>query len=329
MLASVTTAVTGTVEQVFLASQCFSNARVADQRHSDFSGTSPRASGVLFPGRQTRFGDPYAVRLSSRSPSGRSGHSAHASSPVGGNGGGGGPKQKRARIATGEARMVIDFKPNDSEVVEFKNGDHERIRVRPMYHELGFNNSPRIFGRQIVIESLLKALKLLPPKYGFLVWDVYRCRETQGKLFEWMRNEIRKRSPDLSDQENYDEARKYMSVPSKIGDEYCPPHLSGGAIDLTLYDTAIGNEIEMGTPFDDCTERAHSDFFNRPGTVLNDEDNRIREARGLLLSAMESVGFVRYQYEWWHFDIGDIFWSRITGRPAVFGPLFGDIEWPE
>ena len=162
-----------------------------------------------------------------------------------------------------------------------------------------------------------------------MVWDVYRCRETQGRLFEWMRNEIRKRSPELTDLENYEEARKYMSAPSKIGDEYCPPHLSGGAIDLTLYDMATGNECDMGTIFDDCTEHAHSDYYERTTTILDEENIKIRERRRLLLSAMESVGFVRYQYEWWHFDIGDIFWSRITGRPPVFGPLFGDTEWPE
>ncbi len=42
---------------------------------------------------------------------------------------------------------------------------------------------------------------------------------------------------------------------------------------------------------------------------------------------MESAGFARYQYEWWHFDIGDIFWSRVTGKKALFGPLYGDNEW--
>ncbi len=44
--------------------------------------------------------------------------------------------------------------------------------------------------------------------------------------------------------------------------------------------------------------------------------------------AMENAGFSPYPYEWWHFDIGNIFWSRVTKRPEIFGPLFSDKEWP-
>ena len=42
---------------------------------------------------------------------------------------------------------------------------------------------------------------------------------------------------------------------------------------------------------------------------------------------MEKAGFTSYLYEWWHFDIGDVFWSRELKLNPVFGPLFGDEEW--
>ena len=44
---------------------------------------------------------------------------------------------------------------------------------------------------------------------------------------------------------------------------------------------------------------------------------------------MEKAGFSSYQHEWWHFDIGNIFWSKQVNCPAVFGPLFGDEEFPK
>jgi zinc D-Ala-D-Ala dipeptidase len=223
--------------------------------------------------------------------------------------------------------LINQFSHDDYNMVEFNNQTHSRIQVRPMYFELGFSPSSRIFGRRVVLDRLLKALNSLPLKYGFLIWDVYRPRAVQSQLFDWMREEIRKKSPHLTDQDIYTEARKYMSPPSKVGDEYCPPHLSGGAIDLTLYEIADGKEVEMGTPFDDCTERAHSDYFNLK-TQLSPEEEGIKERRHLLRTAMENVGFTSYQYEWWHFDIGDIFWSRIVKQPTVFGPLFGEEEWP-
>jgi D-alanyl-D-alanine dipeptidase len=90
---------------------------------------------------------------------------------------------------------------------------------------------------------------------------------------------------------------------------------------------ATGKALEMGTPFDDCTDRAHSNYFDLKAT-LTPEDKNIKIRRDLLRTVMEAVGFTSYQYEWWHFDIGNIFWSRIVKIPPVFGPLFGDDEWP-
>ena len=73
-----------------------------------------------------------------------------------------------------------------------------------------------------------------------------------------------------------------------------------GLIHLTLYDVASGQEVGMGTPFDDCTERAHRDFFHEQ-TTLSDGDESVKKRRLVLRTAMEEVGFTSYQYEWWHF----------------------------
>ena len=219
------------------------------------------------------------------------------------------------------------FCEKDFEVVEFHHQINPKIKICPMYFELGFSPSPMIYGRYAVLSRLLIAMSHLPSTYGFIIWDIYRPRSVQATLFNWMKKEIQKKHPSLNEQEIQEETKKYMSAPSAIGDQYCPPHLSGGAVDLTLYDLSTGKELDMGTPFDDCTERAHRDYFN---LILesSDEEKRILERRKVLRDAMENAGFTSYQYEWWHFDIGNIFWSRATHSPAVFGPLFGDEEWP-
>ncbi len=219
------------------------------------------------------------------------------------------------------------FNENDYEAIEFHNELDPRIQVKPMYFKLNFSPVSKIFGRVAVLYRILKALDYLPQEYGFLIWDVYRPRAVQAKLFNWMREEIRKKFPALSKEEIYAEAKKYMSPPSVVGDEYCPPHLSGGAIDLSLFNMASGEPFEMGTAFDDCTERAHRDYFNLK-TPLLPAEKIIKERRQILNTTMSKVGFSSYEYEWWHFDIGNLFWSRITKSPAVFGPLFGDEEWP-
>lgn len=224
--------------------------------------------------------------------------------------------------------MNYKFNPDDYEAIEFHDTLHDRIKICPMYYYLGFSPIKNIFGRAAVYYRLVKALALLPAEYGLLIWDVYRPRVVQAELFLWMREEIRKKLPELNEEEQYAETKKYMSAPSQIGDDYCPPHLSGGAIDLTLYSIETGYELDMGTPFDECSERAHSHYYERQKRLS--EDNRfIKERRKLLREAMEHVGFTSYQYEWWHFDLGTIFWSNTLNCPSVFGPLFGDEEWPK
>lgn len=216
----------------------------------------------------------------------------------------------------------------DYAAVELTNDIDPRITIRPMYFELGFSPSPQIFARQAVLIRLLAMLKELPADYNLLIFDVYRPRAVQSVLFNWMRDQVRKRSPHLSNDENYAEAAKYAAVPSVVGDSYCAPHLSGGAIDLTLSDARTASACDMGTEFDDCTEKAHRDYYLKQ-SHLSAEEQAIQARRDLLQRLMESVGFVSYQYEWWHFDIGDRPWSQSTGQPEAFGPLFGDHEWPK
>ena len=216
---------------------------------------------------------------------------------------------------------------SDHDVVSFSDIKNPRIKIRPMYFELGFSACQVVFGREAVLRRLLMVLSLIPENYGFIVWDVYRPREVQGRLFEWMRKEVKQKKPFLNDAENYNETLKYMSAPSKVGDEYCPPHLSGGAVDLTFFDVDSGLEMDMGTPFDDCTDQAGRDFFNSRQN-LSEQELIIKKRRNLLRNTMEDVGFTSYLHEWWHFDIGDTFWGRELVVNPVFGPLFGDEEWP-
>lgn len=89
--------------------------------------------------------------------------------------------------------MTEYFSDNDYAPIELHNQTHPRIKVCPKYYELGFSVVPHIYGRKAVLQRILSALEQLPAEYGLLIWDVYRPREVQCTLFEWMRNEIRKK----------------------------------------------------------------------------------------------------------------------------------------
>ena len=227
-----------------------------------------------------------------------------------------------------DPKPTIDFSEVDHEPVEFTNRLHPRIKVAPMYFQLGYSSSPQIFGRYAALNRLLKIISLLPEDYGILIWDIYRPRAVQAKLFHWMADEVRKNFPHLTDEEHHIEVTKFVSPTAKIGEKYCSPHLSGGAIDLTLYKVSTGETLNMGTEFDDFSERAHRDYFKNK-TSLSPAELTIKENRDLLCQSMEAVGFTSYEHEWWHFDIGTAFWGNRLNRPEVFGPLFGDDELPQ
>jgi D-alanyl-D-alanine dipeptidase len=69
-------------------------------------------------------------------------------------------------------------------------------------------------------------------------------------------------------------------------------HNLGTAVDLTLVRRRDGKRLEMGTGYDDLSERAHT--RNATGRALR---NRLT-----LLDAMERFGFENYDREWWHYE---------------------------
>lgn len=71
-------------------------------------------------------------------------------------------------------------------------------------------------------------------------------------------------------------------------------HNRGAAVDLTLYEIATGQPVEMPGTYDEATGRSMPDYPG--GTALQ------RWHRELLRTAMEMEGFTVYAEEWWHFD---------------------------
>lgn len=109
--------------------------------------------------------------------------------------------------------------------------------------------------------------------YKIKIWDGYRPLRAQYIFWNLV--------PDP----------RYVADPAKGS-----RHNRGCAVDLTLVDKN-GLELDMGTEFDDFTERAHRDFKNLPKEVLKN--------RKKLESIMEKHGFIGWQNEWWHFDYKD------------------------
>ncbi len=126
-----------------------------------------------------------------------------------------------------------------------------------------------------LIESVAQALKSASEEcsnlgYTIKIWDGYRPLTAQHIFWELVPDE------------------RYVADPQKGS-----RHNRGCAVDLTLIDKN-GKELDMGTGFDDFTEKAHRDFKNLHAHVLQN--------RQLLQNVMEKNHFIGWKNEWWHFD---------------------------
>lgn len=92
-------------------------------------------------------------------------------------------------------------------------------------------------------------------------------------------------------------------------------HSFGMALDLTVIGEN-GVELDMGTAFDDLSERSHPAL---EGIMLARGDLTQEQFanRQLLRNAMLHGGWVGINSEWWHFDCGDRELVRLTYRRVL------------
>lgn len=71
-------------------------------------------------------------------------------------------------------------------------------------------------------------------------------------------------------------------------------HNRGCAVDLTIVNSATGEELNMPTPYDDFTVKANPNYMDLPDATIHN--------RNILISIMEKYGFKVINSEWWHYD---------------------------
>ena len=151
--------------------------------------------------------------------------------------------------------------------------------------------------RSRAFERLGNAADALPERWGFCVFDAWRPISLQAEL--------------------YDAAYGHPGLPPGFvspadpDPATPPPHLSGGAVDLSL--TLDGIPLGLGAGFDDFTDRARADALETTGGVN-------RNLRRMLYWSLRAVGFVVLDCEWWHFEYGTRRWAALTGNRPLFGP---------
>ncbi len=130
----------------------------------------------------------------------------------------------------------------------------------------------RVFLREPVALALVRVQERLrrDQGLGLKIFDGYRPLSVQRKFWQIL--------PDP----------RFVADPRKGS-----RHNRGGSVDVTLV-ASDARDLDMGTGYDDFTEKAAHGFRILPAQVL--------ENRRLLRSFMEKEGFVALESEWWHYD---------------------------
>lgn len=133
------------------------------------------------------------------------------------------------------------------------------------------------------LEQAVAWLAAQRPDHHLLVLDALRPQRVQQQLWDALQGT---------------ELLGYIAEPSRGS-----IHSFGMALDITIVGPD-GRELDMGTGFDDLSERSHPALelvFLEKGEITKEQVAH----RRLLRDAMFQAGFFGINSEWWHFDCGD------------------------
>lgn len=197
------------------------------------------------------------------------------------------------------------------------------LEVYPAYHHAGLPSArPDCLVRQSVAQRLLLASSLLPADQHLVLLDGWRPLEVQQALYDQFKNHLLGQGW-TENEAFYQELHRFVARPSS-NPARPPRHLTGGAVDLTI--AGPHGWLDMGTPFDDFSERAATRFFEATEPV-NESERKARDNRRMLYHAMLQAGFTNYSDEWWHYDYGNQAWAALTGaRTAIYGGILQEKE---
>lgn len=172
----------------------------------------------------------------------------------------------------------------DGYEIDLKYASNDNVTGKSIYSNALPYLHQKAYDALLQARTLAKALG-----YRFKIYDVFRPPSAQKVLWDFC--------PD----DNF-------ITPPEVGS----PHSRGVAIDLTLLDSE-GNELEMGTPFDDFTVAS----YHKCTTIsIEAQKNRF-----LLCGLMKLSGWDHTPCEWWHYHLPNHETYPLFTNEAICGKI--------
>lgn len=135
--------------------------------------------------------------------------------------------------------------------------------------------------------------ELMRSGYCIRLFDAYRPRRAVEHFMEWAK--------DARDQRMKAHFYPRLDKSRILPDGYVAArsgHSRGSTVDVTLFDMAVGRDVDMGSAFDLFDPISHAD---RKEGLTKEQI----AARAILRDAMTRGGFRPLANEWWHFTLKD------------------------
>lgn len=167
----------------------------------------------------------------------------------------------------------------------------------------------------VAVNAKLRTLNL-----ELFVFDALRPLGIQNYFHDtWFPEQLRQRHPEWNEERICKEVEQYWAAGGELDMQSPPPHTTGGAIDVTLR-YINGEQLWMGTIFDDVTALAHTDSLESADKELSFSNEEAQKNRRLLYWAMKEEGFQNNPTEWWHYSYGDQMWAKLSSTERAHVP---------
>ncbi|ABW27377.1 M15 family metallopeptidase [Acaryochloris marina] len=214
------------------------------------------------------------------------------------------------------------------------------------YEVLGapYEQASPYFLRKSVLAALQAAqnyLQQLQPHWQIMIFDAYRPIAVQAFMVNFTYDQVLKEkgwhAETLSSSQTEAAWQEVYGLwaPPNLDPKSPPPHSTGAAVDITLFDQQTDEPVFMGSEIDELSVRSHPHYFadlaQNPQTPPNEKRlaEQADQNRRMMCDAMSQAGFQRHQNEWWHFCLGDQMWAwlnQLEQPHLIFKARYGRIE---